>query len=296
PSAASMTPPDKPDKGALSLEDPRAQSPWARFLDALPLLLGLLLCAVVVGYTLRQYARLLDRRVGAAGEAEKDKDKKLGGAGALAAAAAKTDQVRIEKDLAALGERIGASPALRRELFREWLREDNHDSLATAVAVLGAGVLADVRSDPECEDGLRGLDAYLAQHDPDLSPEAKVRLVGDLRRRCVRGEGRRGGDGAWDALAFLASADEGAFARARAAEDEPVQVALLRHAPERLQKAAFATRPASEQARLLRALVSPETCSRERLLDAAERVRAQVAGQAAGTPARPARAGAQPLR
>jgi flagellar motor switch protein FliG len=116
-----------------------------------------------------------------------------------------------------------------------------------------------------------------------------------LRRRVLRAEVRREGGSLGDSIAKLATADEGAFVQALAAEEEVVQAALLRHVPERLQRAAFAARSPNDQARLVRALVAPEACSRERLLDAAERIGAQVAGQSAGATARQARQAAQLL-
>src|SRR5262249_31331249 len=120
--------------------------------------LGLVLCAGVVGYTLRQYARLLDRKV-AAEEAAKAQ---AAAKGQPAPAASKADAARTDKELATLSERLSASPALRREVFRDWLKEAAPEGLASAVALLGAGTLDEVRADPECEEGLHALDAHLS--------------------------------------------------------------------------------------------------------------------------------------
>jgi flagellar motor switch protein FliG len=261
---------------------------WQRFWDMLPLLLGLILCAAVVGYTLRQYARLLEHR------ADKEEAAKKA-AVAATSPLAKLENKQLDKDLAALSDKVTQSPSLRREVFRTWLREGPIDELAGAVAILGAGVLSEVRSDPECEEGLSELDAHLAQVETEPTTESKQRMVAQLRRRVLRAEVRREGGSLGDSIAKLATADEGAFVQALAAEDEVVQAALLRHVPERLQRAAFATRSPNDQARLVRALVAPEACSRERLLDAAERISAQTAGQSAGATARQARQAAQLL-
>ena len=282
-------PPQQPEKPAerpmMAAAEPNG---WQRFWDMLPLLLGLILCAAVVGYTLRQYARLLERR------ADKEEAAKKATAQAVSPLA-KLEHKQLDKDLTALSDKITQSPSLRREVFRTWLQEGPIDELAGAVAVIGAGALGEVRSDPECEEGLLALDAHLAQVETELSPESKQRILAQLRRRVLRAEVRREGGSLGDSIAKLATADEGAFVQALGAEDEAVQAALLRHVPERLQRAAFATRSPNDQAKLVRALVAPEACSRERLLDAAERISAQVAGQSAGATARQARQAAQLL-
>ena len=279
-------PPQQPpvEKPMMAAVEPNG---WQRFWDMLPLLLGLVLCAVVVGYTLRQYAKLLERRA--------DKEELAKKAAAQAPLVKIGESRQLDKDLGALSDKILQSPSLRREVFRTWLREGPIDELAGAVALLGASALGEVRSDPECEEGLAALDAHLAQVETEMSPESKQRLLAQLRRRVLRAEVRREGGTLGDSIAKLATADEGAFVQALAAEDEVVQAALLRHVPERLQQAAFGARSPNDQAKLVRALVAPEACSRERLLDAAERIGAQVVGQSAGATARQARQAAQLL-
>ncbi len=244
-----------------------------RVLDALPLLLGLLLCGGIVAYTLRQYARILERTQGGAGQQaelkalpEKQADPKV-------------EELRVDRELGLLAARLEESPALRRELFVSWLREAEPDELATAFSVLGPGVFAEVRSDAECAEGLEAVADYIAETEPDLTVAAKLRLAATLRRRLLHVQIRRGGGGVADAVAKLASVDARAFAAALALEDEEVQVGLLREAPTRLQQAVFATRSTSEQARLVRLLVAPSNCSVERLLGAAERISSQVGAQ-----------------
>src|SRR5205807_1453424 len=73
-----------------------------RFLDALPLLLGLLLCAAVVAYTLKQFARLLERRVDEA-SASPLADKTTGG---TALAVTKADAAQADKELAQVAARL----------------------------------------------------------------------------------------------------------------------------------------------------------------------------------------------
>jgi flagellar motor switch protein FliG len=280
-------PEPKPERAMMTDPPAPVANGWQHFWDMLPLLLGLILCAVVVGYTLRQYAKLLERRAGQEELAKK--------AVAQATGVGKLEHKQIDKDLGVLSDKILGSPSLRREVFRTWLREGPIDELAAAIAVLGAGALGEVRSDPECEDGLAALDAHLAQVETDLSPESKQRVLAQLRRRVLRAEVRREGGTLGDSIARLATADEGAFVQALLAEEEVVQAALLRHVPERLQRAAFAARSPHDQAHLVRALVAPEACSRERLLDAAERIAVQVVGQSAGATTRQARQAAQLL-
>ncbi len=272
-------PAPQPEPEARRAEPARAEpidrGPKAldRVLDALPLLLGLLLCGGIVAYTLRQYARLLERSQNNTGQQpelqalpEKQVDPKV-------------EELRVDRELGLLAARLEESPALRRELFVSWLREAEPDELATAFSVLGPGVFAEVRSDAECADGLEAVADYIAETEPDLSVAAKLRLAATLRRRLLHVQIRRGGGGVADAVAKLASVDARAFAAALALEDEEVQVGLLREAPTRLQQAVFATRSTSEQARLVRLLVAPSNCSLERLLGAAERISSQVGAQ-----------------
>jgi hypothetical protein len=255
----------EPDRGPRALD---------RLLDALPLMLGLILCAGIVAYTLRQYARILEARQQPGGAADPGRP-----APDATTIDARAEEVRVDRQLAALAARLEESPALRRDLFVTWLREAQPEELATAFSLLGPGIFGEVHADPECAAGLDAVAEYIANTEPDLSLAAKQRLAATVRRRLLHLQVRRGGDSVADAVARLAPANARAFAALLALEDEEVQVGILREAPARLQKAVFETRSTAEQARLVRALITPSNCSRERLLGAATRLVAQLGAQ-----------------
>jgi flagellar motor switch protein FliG len=269
---------DKPEEKkvdpAAPIAPPAERTWWDRLIDSLPLLLGLILCAMVVWFTLRQYQKILEartdvrkeRELAEAREAAKDDPK-------LAEAEARRE---LDRTVAAMRARLDGNRPLARAVMRDLLARGAVADTALAVVMLGPSVLDGVRGDSECRAGLGALDDFLAERAPTDGAEARKRVLADLDRRILRVQVAQGEHPEESPFSYLRDASAPLFARLLTDEEPEAQAIILQQAPPPLVQQFLDAQPPSAREQLVRPLLASATASRERIAELAASFREKL--------------------
>ena len=254
PPAAAPTPP-----AAQPAEPPVARGvPWAFAigLAVLALLVGALIFALMAALAA---ARRRESQVAAGAPAGA-----AGDAGKTAAAVDHLPEVR---------RALREDRVLARRVMRELLMENQVETVAAAVELVGPGIVEDLRSDPACAAPLREAAALLvATGRPTDSREVAERL----HRRILKHRMVGSDDPVEQEFAFLLGVSTARLAALLQPEPASVCAAALRYAPAHLRAAYLESCTPDERAALAAAIASPKALSREHLLDVAATLRARA--------------------
>ncbi|MFL5304954.1 MAG: hypothetical protein ACJ8F1_07055 [Polyangia bacterium] len=162
---------------------------------------------------------------------------------------------------------------LARRVMRELLLENQVETVAAAVELVGPGVVEDLRSDPACAAPLREAAALLvAAGRPTDSREMAERL----HRRILKHRMVGSDDPVEQEFAFLLGVSPARLAALLQPEHASVCAAALRYAPAHLRAAYLESCTPDERAALAAAIASPKGLSREHLMDVAATLRARA--------------------
>ncbi|HVT09733.1 MAG TPA: hypothetical protein VHO67_19865 [Polyangia bacterium] len=259
PAAHAAPPPAAPATPPPPAEAPARGVPWAFAigLAVLGLLVGALIFALMAALSA---ARRRESQTAAA---------PAGGAtgeGAKPAAAAVDHLPEVRRALRE--DRV-----LARRVMRELLMENQVETVAAAVELVGPGIVEDLRSDPACAAPLREAAALLvAAGRPTDSRDVAERL----HRRILKHRMVGSDDPVEQEFAFLLGVSAPRLAALLQPEPPSVCAAALRYAPAHLRAAYLESCTPDERAGLAAAIASPKALSREHLMDVAATLRARA--------------------
>jgi len=162
---------------------------------------------------------------------------------------------------------------LARRVMRELLMENQVETVAAAVELVGPGIVEDLRSDPACAAPLREAAALLvAASRPGDSRDVAERL----HRRILKHRMVGSDDPVEQEFAFLLGVSPARLAALLQPEPATVCAAALRYAPAHLRAAYLESCTPDERAGLAAAIASPKALSREHLMDVAATLRARA--------------------
>ena len=162
---------------------------------------------------------------------------------------------------------------LARRVMRELLLENQVETVAAAVELVGPGIVEDLRGDPACAAPLREAAALLvAASRPTDSRDVAERL----HRRILKHRMVGSDDPVEQEFAFLLGVSPARLAALLQPEHATVCAAVLRYTPGHLRAAYLESCTADERAALAAAIASPKGLSREHLMDVAATLRARA--------------------
>ncbi|HXJ23941.1 MAG TPA: hypothetical protein VMT03_27355 [Polyangia bacterium] len=162
---------------------------------------------------------------------------------------------------------------LARRVMRELLRENQIETVATAVELVGPGIVEDVRSDPSCAAPLREAAALLVT--AGRATDARE-VAEQLHRRILKHQMVGTDDPVEQEFSFLLGLSPTRLLALLKPEPAPVVAAALRYAPAHLRAAYLEASSAEERAALATAIASPKSLARDHLLDIAATLRARA--------------------
>jgi flagellar motor switch protein FliG len=166
---------------------------------------------------------------------------------------------------------------LARRVMAELLRDNQLETVAVAVELVGPTIVEDLRADPTCAVPLREAAALLVAGQ---APTDARDTVEQLHRRILKHRMVGAEDPVEQEFAFLLGLSPARLGAVLATEPPAVQAAGLRYAPVHLRSAYLAERSPGERAALAAALAGAKSISKEHLLDVAATLRARAAEQA----------------
>jgi flagellar motor switch protein FliG len=166
---------------------------------------------------------------------------------------------------------------LARRVMGELLRENQLETVAVAVELVGPSVVEDLRGDPACVVPLREAAALLVEGRAKTDTRD---IVEQLHRRILKHRMVGAEDPVEQEFAFLLGLSPARLGAVLGPESPAVQAAGLRYAPVHLRSAYLAERSPGERAALAAALAAPKSISKEHLLDVAATLRTRAAEQA----------------
>ncbi len=162
---------------------------------------------------------------------------------------------------------------LARRVMRELLVENQVETVAAAVELVGPSVVEDLRGDPACAAPLREAAALLVTAGRTGDP----REVADrLHRRILKHRMVGSDDPVEQEFAFLLGVSPARLSALLQPERPSVAAAALRYAPAHLRAAYLEACTPEERAGLAAAIAAPKALSREHLLDVAATLRARA--------------------
>jgi flagellar motor switch protein FliG len=162
---------------------------------------------------------------------------------------------------------------LARRVMRELLQENQIETVATAVELVGPSIVEDVRADPSCAVPLREAAALLVT----TGRATDAREVAEkLHRRILKHRMVGTDDPVEQEFAFLLGLSPARLAALLQPEPAPVVAAALRYAPAHLRAAYLESCTAESRAALAAAIASPKSLARDHLLDIAGTLRARA--------------------
>jgi flagellar motor switch protein FliG len=162
---------------------------------------------------------------------------------------------------------------LARRVMRELLQENQIETVATAVELVGPAIVEDVRADPSCAAPLREAAALLVT----AGRATDTREVAEqLHRRILKHRMVGTDDPVEQEFAFLLGLSPTRLLALLQAEPAPVVAAALRYAPAHLRAAYLESCSIENRAALAAAIASPKSLARDHLLDIAATLRGRA--------------------
>ena len=270
PTAAAATPPAPPAAAPVPAEPtPSRGAPWlvTIVLALLTALIGGLAVALAVVLSDRRNRR----REAALGSNGSETPAGQGGKTRPEARAPSVDH------LPEVRRALREDRVLARRVMAELLRENQLETVAVAVELVGPTIVEDLRADPTCAVPLREAAALLVAGQ---APADARDTVEQLHRRILKHRMVGAEDPVEQEFAFLLGLSPARLGAVLAPEPPAVQAAGLRYAPVHLRSAYLAERSPGERAALAAALAGAKSISKEHLLDVAATLRARAAEQA----------------
>ncbi len=256
------TPPAPPPAlPAPATEPPARGVPWvfAIGLAVLGLLIGALLFALTSALAAARGRRREEAEAAPAG----------GRSGAADAKAAPPPVDHLPEVRRALRE----DRLLARRVMRELLVENQVETVAAAVELVGPSIVEDLRGDPACAGPLREAAALLVSAGASANPQE---VAERLHRRILKHRMVGSDDPVEQEFAFLLGLSAARLTALLQPEPAAVCAAALRYAPAHLRAAYLEGCSPDERAALAAAIASPKALSRDHLLDVAATLRARA--------------------
>jgi flagellar motor switch protein FliG len=162
---------------------------------------------------------------------------------------------------------------LARRVMRELLIENQVETVAAAVELVGPSIVEDLRGDPACAGPLREAAALLVTAGRTTENQE---VAERLHRRILKHRMVGSDDPVEQEFAFLLGLSAARLTALLQTEPAAVGAAALRYAPAHLRAAYLEGCSPEERAALAAAIASPKALSRDHLLDVAATLRARA--------------------